>query len=157
MAHYGDGSVWLMPNMVIERVRKRRAATHDNRTDRRDDVRSELGYRVVSEILARGRRAGSDPANGRRIGAARYEQIAEEVIVELGARQGVERMGQHCGWGPCTCTHTDGCEAGWVEVGDGSAVTACPYCSPTRAHILGSTHSTMDAGRTLRDTARTTR
>lgn len=158
-AYYGGNSAWFMPNMLIELVRKRRAVTRDNRTgtDAPARPRSELGYRIISEILRRGRAAGSDPRAGRRIGQERWEEIAEDVVAEMGERVGEERPGAHCGSSTCTCTHTEGCEGGWIETGDGTAVVACIFCAPTRSHILGSTHSTMEAGRTLRDTARTSR
>lgn len=160
LAHYAGSSTWMMPNQFIELIRQRRSLVRDGKTIIGGPVhpKSDIGYRVVTETLARIKLAGGGaPHLGQTIGKAKCIEIAEQVIKELGARKGTERPGQHCGWTGCNCTHTEGCEAGWIEKVDGSGVVACSYCRPSAHHILASVATTMDAGRALRDPVRTTR
>lgn len=155
-AHFAERADWLMPNMFIEQVRRQRAAKANLSKLFNQPVtpKSDLGYQVVVRTLAEIRAAGGgDPRNGKVIGKERCTEIAERVIEEMGVKTGQERS-RHCGRQGCQCTHTEGCEGGWIELADGSAVAACQWCRPTAAHILAQATSTLDAGSVLRDPLR---
>lgn len=161
LAHYGDKGDWLMPNVLIERVRQRRVVTANGKLlgiGGPKHPKSDMGYQVVVRTLAEIRATGGgDPLHGKVIGKERCIEIAERVIEEMGVKKGLERPGKHCGWALCNCTHTDGCDAGWIELADGTAVEACQFCAPTRHHILASALSTDAAGGPLRDPLRNSR
>lgn len=66
------------------------------------------------------------------------------------------RPGQPCASKTCRCTHTDGCDAGWIEMDRGDGVTQafpCGQCNPRRHTILTSRSTREAAQRALRDTS----
>jgi hypothetical protein len=60
------------------------------------------------------------------------------------------RTGQHCGPQACKCTHTDGCDGGWIDQESGQ-VAPCPRCKPRAHQILTSGLPRPIAQRRLRD------
>ena len=160
-AHYGASGDRLMPNKVVELVRRERRLSSSLPTLYDEPAAGGLwGTRVIAEILRRIRKAGGgDPLNDRRIGASQCEFIATEVLDDLGVQADPQpRPGQHCGRSGCLCTHTLGCDAGWIaSKSHPGAYRACPNCAPTRSMILSKAHSTREAGALLRDPARVSR
>lgn len=98
------------------------------------------GAALVSFTLGRLRAAGSDPAQGRRLGRAAASQTAADALDEWRESHptstGSHRTGRHCGRGSCRCTHTMGCEAGWIENAASDQVYPCRECSPRRYRVL---------------------
>lgn len=88
--------------------------------------------------------------------AARVEAktlIAEDAIAEWRrdhpGSTAPPRQGLPCGLAGCRCTHTEGCDAGWIDVGE--QVAACEKCNYRRWQILRAGDRREVAQRNLRD------
>ena len=86
-------------------------------------------------------------------------KIADRAIAEWRANHPdstAPRAGDPCPNPNCRCTHTDGCEAGWIEVeadNEGRArVMSCPTCNFRRHQILTAGDRREVALHNLRDT-----
>lgn len=102
------------------------------------------GSRMVAFILGRLKAAGTDPGQGRYLGVAAATKVAADALDEWRVTHPQHytppRPGRHCGRGDCRCTHTQGCEAGWLESSPSAAgndqVRPCPACNPRRYRVL---------------------
>lgn len=86
-------------------------------------------------------------------------------------QQQPDGRGSHCGRAGCECSHTDGCEAGWIENRPGmvqadlfdapedaqpaarvqyDSVRPCPRCAPRRAELIEETADRRRAQQRLR-------
>lgn len=104
---------------------------------------------LLAEIAARNK--GVTDRAARRSTA---ETVAYEFRDRIGAAP--DRPGLPCRDLQCRCTHTEGCDAGWIEMEtDEGAVQAfpCPKCSGRRHGVLTSGSTREAAMRTLRDTS----
>lgn len=91
----------------------------------------------------------------------RQARLSEPVIPKPfePVRADPNRPGAHCGRTGCLCTHTEGCDGGWIEVppsqvGYEAPVTACATCKPHAAAIFATTVTRAEKQRQLRQTGR---
>lgn len=89
---------------------------------------------------------------------AQRRVTAQRVALEFRDRVGAaaDRPGTPCTSKTCRCTHTEGCDAGWINAekaeGDDLAFP-CPLCNPRRHTVLTSGSNRDGAQRALRDTS----
>lgn len=117
-------------------------------------ARSE-GPHMLRHVLGRLREARV--ANGgHRLGTETAVQVADGALAEWRRDHpepsAAPRLGGHCGNPSCQCTHTDGCEAGWIDV-DASTVRACKSCHRRAWAITTDARNAAHAGAQLRDTS----
>lgn len=87
-------------------------------------------------------------------------RVARQVAAEFRKRVPLappRTSGEACTSSTCRCTHTDGCDAGWIDVdrGDGEVQAfPCPSCNPRRHTVLTKSGGNRSAAqRALRDTS----
>lgn len=88
---------------------------------------------------------------------AKRAEIADAVVAEWRRDHpdstSSTRTGQDCGRAACRCTHTDGCDAGWVTAPDDGPAFPCRNCNPRRYQILSAGDRRSVAMANLRDTS----
>jgi hypothetical protein len=62
-----------------------------------------------------------------------------------------EPLRTFCGRQDCPCTHTGGCDAGWIYVPEIERVAPCQHCKPRAYRILTGGHGRAVAQRLLRE------
>lgn len=163
---------WFPKPSEVRRIAKRIHADqareanrqHLTRTGRELDeaaVTRNDGYAMLSFILGRIKAAGSNPSQGQLLGVETARKVALDALDEWRERHPTPaystRSGQHCGRDSCRCTHTDGCEGGWVEVGPDAAgnpqVRSCKTCNERRYRVLTAGDNRKAAMFNLRVTA----
>lgn len=156
---------WPKPAEVITRA-KALAAAERARQDREAQLAlpsppppppppaqgPELASIVLGEIV---RRKKANPG----MTLAERREMSRAVVYELRDRLGVAppRSGLPCVSKTCRCTHTDGCDAGWIDADRGDGVMQafpCPSCNPRRHTVLTRSGGNRQAAlRALRDTS----
>jgi hypothetical protein len=119
------------------------------------------GPAMLRFVLGRLRAAGSNPPAGQILGADAANKAASDAIDEWRdihpAPYVAARPGRHCGREACRCTHTQGCEAGWLDAPvtkDGyQQVRPCGACNERRHRVLNSGDPREIAMSNLRVTA----
>lgn len=114
-----------------------------------------VGPQMIREMLARIAEAnkGETDRAKRRLNAT---MIGAELRAEYGVAE--DRPGTPCTNKTCRCTHTEGCDAGWIEVDRGDGVMQaypCGKCNSRRHGVLTSGSSREAAMRAIRDTSDT--
>lgn len=177
--HFQTSDDYLMPVHVLrggqaiaaERAQAIAAETLPpiavDRTDVNDQQPGALVVRYVLAGLAAARR---------RDALASANELALELTNDARKRYGLERveprLGTPCHRPHCVCTHTDGCEAGWIEVqpdpepdpvlfgeqqpylsSDVGRVRPCPICRPAVAEIIENGRNRRAVQATLRTRA----
>ncbi len=113
---------------------------------------------AAGPALVRGLLAAIAERNKGEVDRDKRRLNATMVAAEFRATHGVapDRPGLPCTNKMCRCNHTEGCDAGWIEVGtdDGtSQAYPCQQCN-SRRHTVLMSGSTRDAAqRALRDTS----
>lgn len=111
------------------------------------------GYAMATALLTAIReRNKAEPDRAKRWINARM------VAADFKAAHGVapDRPGLTCTSRTCRCSHTEGCDAGWIEVADDDGhyqAYPCPNCNARRHTILTSGSTREAAQRALRDTS----
>lgn len=161
-----EAEFWPAPAAVIQRARRladeekarqaqeRLLALERSRVQEQVPESAVRGPAFVSGVLAAIKKVNADEPDWaqRRKNA---DEVAGRLVKRLRELNGVapERGGQECPRLGCMCTHTDGCDAGWIEVRVADYVQAapCQQCNPRRHTILNSGDGRSAAMRNLRD------
>lgn len=98
--------------------------------------------------------AGHRKANGGPLGLEAAALLAAELVEdwreEHPSAPVSSRTGEPCVNPSCQCTHTGGCEAGWIQY-DATSVAPCKTCNPRRHAILTAGDRRTAAQHNLRD------
>jgi len=109
----------------------------------------DLVRALLSEVAARNK-----GITDRAVRRANAQQVATEFKDRM--ELAPPRPGQPCTSKTCRCTHTDGCDAGWIDMDRGDGVMQafpCGQCNPRRHTVLTSRSTREAAQRALRDTS----
>lgn len=155
LSEYTREGDWFPKPAEIRRIALRIRAEESREANRRHQARTGRdideaavsqgnGYAMVSFVLGRLKAAGSDPGQGKKLGTAAAAKVSQDAIDEWReshpAAHVSPRPGRHCGRGDCRCTHTQGCEGGWIEASPDRAgndqVRPCRECNPRRHRVL---------------------
>jgi hypothetical protein len=179
--HFASSVDYLMPVHVLrgaqvvmaERHQLERAAipAPPGRFDAHNPA--QRGPLLVRHVLARLAEAKQQMGGslGRELAAELGETFMAEALERYPAtKRPVQVAGAHCRRAGCQCTHTDGCDGGWIEVApaeapdpvlfgeqeapavedQGGRVRPCPMCRPTVVEIVDAASTRRAAGQALR-------
>lgn len=102
------------------------------------------GAAMLGFVLRRLKAAGSNPVEGRVLGAHAANKVAADAVEEWREVHPTDwapvRKGRHCGREACRCTHDQGCEGGWIEAlpdaHGNDQVLPCQQCNGRRHKVL---------------------
>jgi hypothetical protein len=178
--HLGQSTDYLMPVHVLRGAQvvmaERAALESANRPalpSAFDTPRpGQRGPLLVRHVLAG--LAGARERMGGRLGRELAAELGETFMAEALKLYPLEGRakdvrGHHCGRAGCQCTHTDGCDGGWIELehcaqpdpvlfGDqpqpvedqGGRLRPCANCRPTVVEILEAASTRRGAMQTMR-------
>lgn len=127
---------------------QRSALDREERIERQEVAAEDYGKRALRHI--RGAIANIARVH-ERIPHGEGVRVAEAAWQEFRAFNGpppaVSPRSNPCGNALCHCSHTEGCEAGWISVDPGdfaSGVVPCPQCKPKASAIIDAASTTRD-------------